>query len=255
MNAGVSLKERVLAAAAAAPSPTRREGKRRGVWLVVLSLAVGIGLLELAGGVAHSSARPLAVSVRLADGWALASSLLTWLLLRRRAMLVALPRSLVVATLACPVALFAWMGYFEGAYPPLAGSPPGPDWACLLFTLACAATPLGCFLRLQRGVELQRPDLLGAAAGAAAGAWSGVLSILWCPTTSPWHVLLGHVVPITLLTCAGSLLGASMLGVRARASPLRHAFGWVPRVARGRMAMKRAPRAAPRSVSTMIGRM
>jgi hypothetical protein len=255
MNAGVSLKERVLAAAAAAPSPTRSEGKRRGIWLVILSLAVGIGLFELAGGVAHGSARPLAVSVRLADGWALASSLLTWLALRRKAMLVALPRSLVIATLACPVALFAWMAYFEGAYPPLAGSPPAADWACLLFTLAGAATPLGCFLGLQRGVELQRPDILGAAAGTAAGAWSGVLAILWCPTTSPWHALFGHVVPITLLTCAGSLLGASMLGVRARASPLRplrHAFGWVPL---GRIAMKRAPRAAPSRVSTMIGRM
>lgn len=255
MNAGVSLKERVLAAAATTPSPTRHEGKTRGVWLLALSLVAGVALLELAGGVAHSGARPLAVTVRLADGWALASTLLTWLLLRRRAMLAALPRSLVVATLACPIVLFAWMAYFEGAFPPLAGSTPGADWICLLFTLAGAATPLGCFMQLHRGVELQRPDMLGAAGGAAAGAWSGVLAILWCPTTSPWHVLLGHVVPITLLTCIGSLLGASMLGVRARARPLRHAFGWVPLVARGRIAMKRAPRAAPRSVSTMIGRM
>jgi hypothetical protein len=252
MNAGVSLKERVLAAAAATPSPTRHEGKRREVWLLALSLVVGVALLELAGGVVHSGARPLAVTVRLADGWALASSLLTWLLLRRRAMVVALPRALVVATLACPVALFAWMACFEGAYPPLAGSPPGADWPCLLFTLAGAATPLCCLLGSKRGVELQRPDILGAAAGTAAGAWSGVLAILWCPTTSPWHVLLGHVAPITLLTCAGSLLGASMLGVQARASPLRHAFG--ERVF-GRIAMKRAPRAAPRTVSTMIGRM
>jgi hypothetical protein len=41
MNAGVSLKERVLAAAATTPSPTRHEGKTRGVWLLALSLVAG----------------------------------------------------------------------------------------------------------------------------------------------------------------------------------------------------------------------
>ena len=77
MNATVSLKERVLAAAAASPSLTRREGKRLAWQLAVLSVVVGISLLELAGGIAHSRDRPLAVTVRLADGWALASAALT----------------------------------------------------------------------------------------------------------------------------------------------------------------------------------
>ncbi len=222
MNASTSLKERVLAAAASTPSPTRRQGKRFGARLLALSLITAVGLFELAGGIAHGRGRPLAVTVRMADGWALASTVLTWLLLRRRAMLVSFPRLLLVATLACPIALFAWMAHFEGAFPSLPGSLPSPDWACLAFTLAGAATPLGCYLRLHRGIELQRPDLLGAAAGTAAGAWSGVLAILWCPTTRPWHVLLGHVTPIAALTCVGSLLGASLLGVRARPPPARH---------------------------------
>jgi hypothetical protein len=252
MNAATSLKARVLAAAASTPSPTRRQGKRLGAWLLALSLVAGIGLLELAGGVAHGRDRPLAVTVRMADGWALASTVLTWLLLRRREMLVSFPRLLLVATLACPVALFAWMAHFEGAFPPLAGSLPSPDWPCLAFTFAGAATPLGCFLRLHRGIELQRPDLLGAAAGTAAGAWSGVLAILWCPTTSPWHVLLGHVTPIAALTCVGSSLGASVLGVRAGTPPPRYGLG---ALAFGRIAMKRAPDSAPRSVSSTMGRM
>jgi len=222
MNASTSLKERVLAAAASTPSPTRRQGERLGARLLALSLVTSLGLFVLAGGIAHGRDRPLALTVRMADGWALASAVLTWLLLRRREMLVSFPRLLLVTTLACPVALFEWMAHFQGASPPLPGSPPSPDWACLAFTLAGAATPLGCFLRVYRGVELERPDLLGAAAGTAAGAWSGVLAILWCPTTSPWHVLLGHVTPITVLTCVGSLLGASMLGVRARPPPARH---------------------------------
>jgi hypothetical protein len=126
-------------------------------------------------------------------------------------MLVSFPRLLVVATLASPVALFAWMGHFAGSY---MEPPDAPDWPCFLFTLAAAATPLGCFLRVYRGIELERPDLLGAAAGAASSAWAGVLALLWCPFTSPWHALLGHVAPIAVMTAIGSLLGAAVLGVR-----------------------------------------
>jgi hypothetical protein len=252
MNAAVSLKERVLAAAAKTPSPTRPDTRRLRALLLALSMAVGFGVLELAGGIAHARDRPAASTVRLADGWAMASCLLTWLLARRSSMVLSFPRLLTAATLACPVALFAWVAQFHGTFPE---PPPTSDWACLVFTLACAATPLACFLRLHRGLELERPDLLGAAAGATAGAWAGVLAIVWCPTTSPWHVLLGHVAPIAVLTCAGSWLGASMLGLPSRPAPsrarARYAFCWP----RGRMAMKRAPRAAPSRVSTMIGRM
>lgn len=252
MNAAVSLKERVLTAAASTPSPTRHQDRELRVKLLVLSLVAGVGLLEAAGGVAHTDLRPLGATIRLADGWALASALLTWLALRRSAMLLAFPRLLLLATLACPVALFAWLAQFHGTFPE---PPPTPDWQCLVFTLVGAATPLGSFLQLHRGIELERPDLLGAAAGAAAGAWSAVLALLWCPTTNPWHVLLGHVAPIPILTCVGSLLGASMLGLPSRRRPRdrpRYTFFAWPF---GRMAMKRAPRAAPSSVSTTMGRM
>ena len=210
MNATVSLKQRVLAAAAATPSLTRREGNRLGWHLLALSVIVGVSLLELAGGIAHSRDRPLALTVRLADGWALASSALTWLVLRRRAMFVSFPRLLMVATLATPVALFVWMGLFAGS---TLEPPDATDWACFVFTLACAATPLGGFLRTHRGIELERPDMLGAAAGAASGAWAGVLALLWCPLVSPWHALVGHVAPIALMTAIGSVLGAATLGV------------------------------------------
>ena len=259
MNAAVSLRERVLAAAAATPSPTRLDTRRQRARLLALSLLAGIALLELTGGVAHSRDRPLALTLRLADGWGLACAVLTWLLRRRSSMLLSFPRLLTLATLACPAALFAWMARFQGAFPE---PPPTPDWACLAFTVAGAATPLGCFLHLHRGLELERPDLLGAAAGAAAGAWSALLALLWCPTTSPWHVLLGHVAPIAILTCLGSWLGESMLGLPSRPPPLATLSRRRPRGLRyalfwplGRMAMKRAPRAAPSRVSTMIGRM
>ena len=230
MNAAVSLKERVLAAAAAQPSPTRRKGARRGWMLLGLSVVAGIALLEVAGGVAHSRDRPLSETVRLADGWALASAALTWLTLRRRAMSSTDPRLLVAATLATPVVLYAWIGRFVGPLPEPIGP---PDWPCFAFTMAAAATPLASFLYGFRGIEPDRPEILGAAAGAASGAWGGVLALLWCPLTNPWHALIGHAAPITVMTVIGSVLGArslglaapALVGVRASSAP-RSAASW-----------------------------
>jgi hypothetical protein len=211
MNAAIPLKERVLAAAAATPSLTRRQGRRRSVWLAGISVTLGVAIFELVGGIAHSRARPLAVTVRLADGWALASAALTWLLGHTSAMRASVPRLLFAVTLACPVVLFAWMGHFHGTY---VEAPAYADWPCFVCTLVIAALPLASFLRQRSGLEPQHPDVLGGAAGAACGAWAGVLVLIWCPLTNPWHALAGHVAPIALMTMIGSVLGASTFGIR-----------------------------------------
>ena len=91
-------------------------------------------------------------------------------------------------------------------------------YRCLGLTLVMAATPLAAFLRFRRGVEPRRPSILGAAAGAACGAWAGVVVDLWCPLTAPAHALVGHALPLALLVGVGALLGRRMLGVL----PLEH---------------------------------
>jgi hypothetical protein len=60
--------------------------------------------------------------------------------------------------------------------------------------------------------------LLGAAIGAAAGAWSWTLTDLWCPVAYVPHLLLGHVLPVALLAIAGLTFAPGFL--RGAAAPL-----------------------------------
>ncbi len=211
MNAAIPLKERILAAAAATPSPTRSEGRRLTASVVALSVVIGLVIFELAGGLEHSRARPLLVTVRLADGWALAASFLTWMVSRQSAPRVHSHRLLAAASVVCPPVLCAWAHYFHGLY---ARPPACDDWPCFALTLLTAATPLACFFGMHRGVEPDHPGGLGAAAGAMCGAWAGVLALLWCPSTEASHIAIAHAMPIALSSGVGLLLGTRALRIR-----------------------------------------
>jgi hypothetical protein len=237
-GASLALKARIMAAAAAAPSPTRRQGKRAARLVLAASIAAGVAIFELAGGLAHSRDRPLVLTVRLADGWALASAALTWVTARFGSPLVRSAEILRAACIAAPAALVLWIAHFHGAYldPPVAS-----PLACIVTSLACAALPLGGFLWAKRESEARHPATLGAAIGAVSGAWAGVLALLRCPETAPLHALLSHALPLVITTVVGALAGARVLAIgayRSRRSP--------------RM---RAPSSAPSPVSTMMGRM
>lgn len=205
------LKARILAAAAATPSTTRKQTRRRAALAVVLAIGFAFALFELVGGLAHSKDRPLAQTIRLADGWGLASSLLTWLVVGRGGSTLARsPPVLLASTAGAPIALYAWMRHF-------------PDWgsatsenevACLLLTMAFSAAPLAAFMLMRQGLEPSHPTLLGAAAGAMSGAWGAVLVFLWCPHTGALHALVGHVLPNILLIALGAKIGSSTLSPR-----------------------------------------
>jgi hypothetical protein len=211
MSADVPLKQRVLAAAAATPSLTRRQGRRRAVLLIALSIAMGVGLFELLGVLDRGAQRTTAAAVRLADGWALASAALTWLVAGRgRSTLARSPYLPLASAFACPVALFVWMQLFDG----MAGEPSyGREMACLLYTLGAGVTPLLSFVALRRGIEPNHRSALGAAGGAMCGAWSGLPTLLWCPLTDARHAIVGHVTPIILLIGMGAVLGILVLGM------------------------------------------
>jgi hypothetical protein len=206
-----ALRARVLAAAAAQPSPTRKDGRRRALVLTAISLAIALGGFEAAGGFGHSASRPIGITIALAAGWAVASLALSIVALRRPGRAMGAPPLVMLgaATLA-PFLCFAWMHVWSGAY---AEPSPKFGWRCIALTLLFAATPLASFLALRRGVEPRMPSALGAIAGAAAGAWAGVLVDLWCPLTDTAHVLAGHVVPLAVLVAGGALVGHRFLGV------------------------------------------
>jgi hypothetical protein len=211
MNAAMTLKERVLAAAATTPSLTRRQGRHVAFAVVAVSIAFAVTALELAGGLAHSGDRPLALTVRLADGWAMACTGLAWAAARKSMPFVQSPELLALIVLGCPLALMGWMSRFHGAYP---DPRPVDDWQCFVATLTLAAVPLASCLFMRRGQEPQYPATLGAAMGAVTGAWSAVIVLLWCPDTSPSHAFVGHALPIALSTMIGAVAGASALDMR-----------------------------------------
>lgn len=212
MTPSTDLRARVLAAAAAAPSLDRKRGRRAMYAAFVASLVVAIACFELAGGLAHSEGRPRALTAVIAIGWAFASAVFAWVTFGRgRSTLARRPAIAAFVALAAPLACFAWMHAFAGAYvEPFERF----GFRCFAMTVVVAALPLGSFLALRRAVEPRAPALLGAAAGVTTGAIGGVLVDLWCPLVNDGHVLRGHVLPLVVLAIVGALVGRKTLGVR-----------------------------------------
>jgi hypothetical protein len=211
-----SIKERVLAAARAAPSPTRGEGRRVAAALAAVSLAVAGAFFELAGGLAHSRERPLSLTVRMALGWALASAALTWLVRRHTRLYVRSAELVAAAAAGAPFALAAWMARFRGSYPDVAWA---QDWPCFVATLALGLTPLLSLVWLRRASEAHHPVALGAALATAASAWAALPVLLWCPVTTTAHVAAGHAAPLAVMALVGCVAGGSSLGVRHPGRP------------------------------------
>ncbi|HEX8794613.1 MAG TPA: NrsF family protein [Polyangiaceae bacterium] len=212
-SASLALKARIMAAAAAAPSPTRHQGRRATRFVVAAAIAAGIAFFELGGGIAQPGDRPLLLTVRIADGWALACAGLTWLAARFGTPQVRTPEVLRAACMAAPVALVLWVARFHGDY---TGPPTASLWACAATSLACAVVPLAGLLWTRRGSEPRHPATMGGAIGAASGAWAGLLGLLRCPDTAALHALLAHATPLLLTTLVGALAGARLLGIRRR---------------------------------------
>jgi hypothetical protein len=198
------LKSRVLAQVTATPSMTRRQGRIASAALAALSLGIAAALFEFFGGLAHSRDRPIASTVRLADGWGLVSALLAWLTLTTtRAPLR------VFAAIFSPILLFFWMRQFTDA------GAPGSEVACFTLAIAVGAPPLASFLGVRRGADPMHPTSLGALAGATSGALANVVLMLWCPMTETVHVLVGHALPMIVLTVIGATLGETVLAARS----------------------------------------
>jgi hypothetical protein len=206
-----ALRARVLAEAAARPSMTRGQGRVVERGTVVASIAVAAVAFESIGGFAPASMRPLPTSFTLASGGAGIAATLSWLVLGRRGSGARAPLVWAVAAVAAPFLLFAWKQVFSGTYvEPFERT----GYRCFAYALLIAALPLGSFLVLRRAVEPRAPASLGAAAGAACGAWAGVVIDLSCSLTNARHVLFGHVAPLLTVIVVGAVVGRRTLGAR-----------------------------------------
>jgi hypothetical protein len=226
------LRARVLAAAAAEPSPTRTAVNRRNALLRLVAAASGMGafvifsllmsdgqLLGLGGEVAPSQhlERSVWLVLTTAGGAVGVAATALWLALWRGRSMLGRPRSwLLYGSVLIPIGLFAWKVSSSLAFDyPMVEWPERLGLRCLWLSLLVAVGPLLSFLAMRRSQPVH-PALNGAVMGLAAGACAWVAVDLWCPVAYVPHLVLGHVLPLFVLAGAGALLGQALLSLRRR---------------------------------------
>ncbi len=74
---------------------------------------------------------------------------------------------------------------------------------CIFIASVVGAGVLAIFAVALRRAVAVAVGLRAAALGAAAGAWAGLAVFAFCPSGDLQHLLVGHVLPIVLLTLVG----------------------------------------------------
>jgi hypothetical protein len=207
------VRQRVFAAIALQPSPTRQQVRRQSRLLFALTALIMAVLFLAAGGVSFDSRAPAVLLATGVGGAAFTVLALVVALGRPRSMLGRPRAVLLLAAVLLPLGLFAWRvcvrALFEGTTP--AASPGWPGLRCLGLGLGIAVVPLLLALLARRGSEAVHPDAAGAAIGSAAGVAAMLLVDLWCPVAHLPHLLLGHLAPIAVIVFLGMRLGSRLL--------------------------------------------
>ncbi|MGH8186213.1 MAG: NrsF family protein, partial [Steroidobacteraceae bacterium] len=82
---------------------------------------------------------------------------------------------------------------------------------CMLIAALVGSFTLGAFVAALRRAAPVASRARGAALGAAAGAWAGFAVFVFCPSSDPQHLLVGHVLPVLAFTMLGALAVARAL--------------------------------------------
>jgi hypothetical protein len=215
------LRARILEAARRTPSPTTAE-RRRGTTIALAVAAAGSLALSMRLGVpADRDARAL-VAIAL-GGVALAVAAMA-IAVTRGASMLGRPRGVLFAVVAAaPALLLVWasgVATVERGFE-MTGGDTRQHLVCAAFTLLFAAGPFLALAYARRGTDPVHPRFLGAALGAASGAWGGGMIDLHCKVTAFEHLVLGHWLPAVALGALGALVGARVLGLRSE--PVEHA--------------------------------
>jgi len=207
-----SLKLRVLEAARVHPVPERSERALPGLGRTAFAAVAMVAALMLWGGPSAAGGRPAAYGAWVVAGTVALALAATWLSLpSRRSMLSPARGQLLAVAIGVPVLMGAWLLLWHTTY---ADPFVRIGFRCLGLTAATAPWPFIALAYASRRLDPRHPALAGAALGATAGAWAAVMVELWCPLAVPDHVLIGHVLPLVLLSIAGSVYGARKLGLR-----------------------------------------
>ncbi len=211
----------------AAPAATGRQTQWRviGRGFAVLS---AICILAAIHGSEAKTPRPLGCILSLELLWATLAVAATWAGVNRGRSMLGRSRALRVGVAALtPAAMLAAWLPVAFAWPQTLQDTSGlrAHVICIVMTISLAAGPLLAFVYMRRASDPVSPRLTGAALGAAAGAWGDVAHVLICGYTAPAHILIGHILPIALLTGVGVVLGDRVVALRAgsTAPPARSA--------------------------------
>jgi hypothetical protein len=214
-----SLKLRVLEAVRQRPMPRRTDRLPSTLGLAALATVAMSAVVQWAprlfgevGGVAHAIGRPTGSGVWILAGTVALALSSTWLVLPfRRSMLSPSRVLLLGVAIGVPLLVGAWLVLWHTTYDdPFARS----GWRCFTLTLLTAPWPFATLAYASRRVEPRHPGTAGAALGAVAGAWAAVMVELWCPLAVHEHVLVGHVLPLLVLTLAGAAIGVRAFRLR-----------------------------------------
>jgi hypothetical protein len=210
------LRARILQEALRAPSPTIATERSRALLAAALA---AVSVLVLAYRFGPTPTRASEVLLAVAIGGGLTALAASWFAATRGRSMLGRPRgALIAVALLAPLALLAVataVTGLEGGVV-MTGGTLGHHVTCVGLTLAFALGPLVAFGYVRRRSDPVHPRALGAALGAAAGAWGGAMIDVHCALTTVEHMALGHALPIVLVSALGALLGARVLGVRAR---------------------------------------
>jgi hypothetical protein len=212
------LRARVLALANASPVAPRAEGLRRRALAVAAGFALPLALSYSVGGPSPGG-RPVAYVATVTAAWLGVGLAATWAgVSRGRSMLGRSAASRVVVAALTPVALLATALVASIAWPRTRDDSAGmaAHVVCIVLGAVCALGPLAAFAAVRRDTDPVAPRLTGAAIGAASGAWGALFIEMHCAHTSVGHIVVGHLVPVVLLTLLGVLVGDRVVAIRPR---------------------------------------
>jgi hypothetical protein len=212
-EAAARLYQDVLAGVAATPAPSIRTAHR--IWIAIAVACVATFLIvsaasqlvygEWVAGLSvavDSHSRVLAVGVATL----LLASLATLAAVWRNRRGFGLPRAALalLAVLVTPV--YAIVSVLFSQHVP-SGDVVVSPWAarCLAIAALVGTIVLVAFGWALRRAAPEAAASRAAAIGACAGAWVGVAVFFFCPSADQQHLLLGHVLPVAVLTMLGAL--------------------------------------------------
>ena len=209
-------KSRVLASVREVPAPTRKETLQRQTWLIAAGLSGALALFFIKGGLRVTS-RPPSLIALTSVGTAIFVGVGMWLLFTRGPSGLRRPRTVLIgAALLSTVAFVSWRYGISALYGRAGAWPGRVGLRCLVLSVGTGGLMLFAALMSWRRSDPITPRATGAAFGAGAGLGSALLVDLWCPVGYVPHLLLGHVLPIAILSLAGALIGGRVLGIVRR---------------------------------------